>query len=98
MDHSAAQPLEYGRGMSAFDLPGWKVALGTTFSVLLAVLFFVSGSWKLTDPFRWSQALTQFLVPANLALPFTLLLGIGEAFGAVLILVPRFRRWGGWLL
>ena len=98
MDHSAAPSLEYGRGMAAFDLPGWKVALGTTFSVLLALLFFVSGSWKLTDPFRWSQALTQFLVPSNLALPFTLLLGIGEAFGAVLIVVPRFRRWGGWLL
>ncbi len=98
MDHSAAHPLEYGRGMTAFDLPGWKVGLGTVCSVLLAVLFFISGSWKLTDPFRWSQALTQFLVPSNLALPFTLLLGIGEAFGAVLILVPRFRRWGGWLL
>ncbi len=98
MHHSEAPPLEYGRGMTAFDLAGWKVALGTAFSVLLAVLFFVSGSWKLTDPFRWSQALTHFLVPANLALPFTLLLGIGEALGAVLILVPQFRRWGGWLL
>ncbi len=25
-------------------------------------------------------------------------LGIGEMLGAVLILVPRFRRWGAWLL
>lgn len=80
------------------DLPRWKITLTTIFAALLATLFFVSGSWKLTEPLQWSQALTQFLVPAKLALPFTLLLGIGEAFGAVLILVPRFRRWGGWLL
>lgn len=80
------------------DLPRWKITLTTIFASLLALLFFVSGSWKLTDPLQWSQALTQFLVPSKLALPFTLLLGIGEAFGAVLILVPRFRRWGGWLL
>src|SRR5438067_8896583 len=80
------------------DLPRWKITLSTIFAALLATLFFVSGSWKLTEPLQWSQALTQFLVPSKLALPFTLLLGIGEAFGAVLILVPRFRRWGGWLL
>src|SRR5437879_2332561 len=84
--------------ISAPDLPRWKVALATTFAALLAILFFVSGSWKLTEPYQWSQALTQFLVPGKLALPFTLMLGIGEAFGAVLILVPRFRQWGGWLL
>jgi uncharacterized membrane protein YphA (DoxX/SURF4 family) len=80
------------------DLPRWKITLTTIFAALLAILFFVSGSWKLTAPLQWAQALTQFLVPTKLALPFTLLLGIGEAFGAVLILVPRFRRWGGWLL
>ena len=98
MEQSAAQPLGYGQNSAVFNLPGWKVALGAVCSILLAILFFVSGSWKLTEPFQWSQALTQFLVPAALALPFTLLVGIGEAFGAVLILVPRFRRWGAALL
>ncbi len=98
MEQSTAQPLGYGRDSVVINLPGWKVALATVFSVLLAILFFVSGSWKLTEPFQWSQALTQFLVPPALALPFTVLVGIGEAFGAVLILVPRLRRWGGWLL
>ena len=80
------------------DLSGWQLILATVCSVLLAILFFVSGAWKLADPFRWSQALTQFLVPANLALPFSLALGIGEMFGAILILIPRYRRWGGWLI
>ncbi|MGI8741106.1 MAG: MauE/DoxX family redox-associated membrane protein [Bryobacteraceae bacterium] len=98
MEHTPAHPLQYGRDVAAFDLARWKIALGTLFAVFLAILFFVSGSWKLTSPFQWSQALTEFLVPSKLALPFTLLLGIGEAFGAILIVVPRFRRWGGWVL
>jgi len=32
-------------------------------------------------------------VPQNLSLAAALLLGIAETFSAVLILVPRFRRW-----
>jgi hypothetical protein len=36
-------------------------------------------------------------VPQNLSLAAALLLGIVETFSAVLILVPRFRRWGSWL-
>ena len=37
-------------------------------------------------------------VSGALALPGALALGIGEMVGAVLILVPRFRRWGALLL
>ena len=72
--------------------------LATACSVLLAVVFFVSGGWKLADPFQWSQALTQFLVPGSLSLPFTLVLGVAEMFGAILILVPGFRKLGGWMI
>jgi uncharacterized membrane protein YphA (DoxX/SURF4 family) len=98
MEESAAHPFEYARDAAALELPGWKIALATGCAVLLAIIFFVSGSWKLTDPFRWSQALSQFLVPGKFALPFALLLGIGEMFGAILILVPRYRRIGAWLI
>ena len=83
MEESAAHPFEYARDAAALELPGWKIALATVCSVLLAIIFFTSGSWKLTDPFRWSQALTQFLVPGKFALPFAVLLGIGEMFGAI---------------
>jgi uncharacterized membrane protein YphA (DoxX/SURF4 family) len=79
-------------------LPAWKKAIGTVCALLLAILFFVSGAWKLTDPFVWSQALAEFRVPSALTLPGALALGIAEMVGAVLILVPRFRRWGAWLL
>jgi uncharacterized membrane protein YphA (DoxX/SURF4 family) len=79
-------------------LPAWKKAIGGVCAVLLAILFFVSGAWKLTDPFAWSQALAEFRVTSALTLPGTLALGVAEMVGAVLILVPRFRRWGAWLL
>jgi uncharacterized membrane protein YphA (DoxX/SURF4 family) len=98
MSESTANPAELGLNLVSVDLPAWKKAIGGAAALLLAILFFASGAWKLTDPFQWAQALTEFHVPAALSLPFTLALGIGETFGAVLIVVPRFRRWGAWLI
>ncbi len=98
MQESAVHPLGYAANSAGMDLPRWKNNIALVSSMFLALLFFVSGSWKITDPFQWSQALTQFLIPGNLAMPFTILLGMGEVFGAILILVPRYRRWGGWLI
>lgn len=98
MNNSTANPAELGFGTVGLDLPAWKKALSATAAILLAILFFVSGAWKLSDPFQWAQILGEFRVPASLALPFTLALGIGEMLGAVLITVPRFRRWGSCLI
>jgi uncharacterized membrane protein YphA (DoxX/SURF4 family) len=98
MSDSTANPAELRLGGVILDLPAWKKVVSGASALLLAVIFFASGAWKLSDPFQWAQALTEFKVPAALSLPFTLALGIGEALGAVLILVPRFRRWGSWLL
>src|SRR5260370_35319290 len=98
MHQSTADPAELGLNSAGIDFPAWKKAIGGTAAVLLAILFFASGCWKLTDPFQWTQALTEFQVPSQLALPFTLALGIGETFAAALIIVPRFRRWGSWLI
>jgi uncharacterized membrane protein YphA (DoxX/SURF4 family) len=98
MSDTTASPAHLGLDIASFDLPAWKKAIGGVCAVLLAILFFVSGAWKLTDPFVWSQALVEFRLPSALALPGALALGIGETVGAVLILVPRFRRWGALLL
>lgn len=84
--------------MGAMDLARWKAVAGTVAALLLAILFFVSGAWKLSAPFTWSQLMGQFQVPGAIALPFTILLGIAEMLGAMLIIVPRFRRWGSILL
>jgi uncharacterized membrane protein YphA (DoxX/SURF4 family) len=97
-DSSAANPAHLGLNIASFDLPAWKKAIGGVCAVLLAILFFVSGAWKLTDPYWWSQFLVELRMPSALALPGALAVGIGEMVGAVLILVPRFRRWGAWLI
>jgi len=80
-----------------FDRPGWKTALNWVAAVLIALLFLVSGIWKITDLPRWSVMLHQFKVPENLTLASAFLLGVSETLAGVLILVPRFRRWGAWL-
>lgn len=98
MSDTTAGPASLGLNLANVDLPAWKKAIGGVSAVLLAILFFVSGAWKLTDPYVWSQALVEFRLPSALALPGAVALGIAETLGAVLILVPRFRRWGALLV
>ena len=90
-----AHPL--GRA-SSFDLPGWKMGASHAAAAILALLFLVSGLWKLTEPFRWTTMVEQLGVPYLFSMPLTLAVGIAETFSGVMILVPRFRRWGAWLV
>jgi hypothetical protein len=41
--------------------------------------------------------MTQAQFPQAISLPVAILVGIGETVTAVLLLVPRLRRWGAWL-
>ncbi len=66
--------------------------------ILVGVLFIVAGVWKITDPFGAAARLEQALVPAGLSLIGACLLGVGETFSGVLIVVPRLRRWGAFLV
>jgi hypothetical protein len=84
-------------GSGPRELPRWQALLCTLSAVLLALTFLVSGVWKITDPLAAAVRMTQALVPAALSLPAALAFGISETFAAVLLLVPRLRRWGAWL-
>ncbi|HKE26695.1 MAG TPA: MauE/DoxX family redox-associated membrane protein [Bryobacteraceae bacterium] len=84
--------------MQPLELPGWKTKLSWVAAVLLAVLFLVSGIWKITEAQAWAQRITELKVPASLSLVAALGFGIAETVGGVFILVPRFRRWGAVLL
>ncbi len=86
--HDALPPLE---------LPGWKTTLNWIAAVLTFLLFIAAGLWKVTDPIGAAARLAQAKVPENLSLAAALLLGIAETVTAVLVLVPRFRKWGAWL-
>jgi len=78
------------------ELPAWKTFLSTISAWLLGLLFIVAGVWKITDPLAAAVRMTQALVPQPLSLPAALGFGIAETFSGVLLLVPRFRRWGAW--
>ncbi|MBZ5727250.1 MAG: DoxX family protein [Acidobacteriia bacterium] len=83
--------------MRPLELPGWKTALSWVAASLLAVLFLSSGIWKITDTQHWAVRVAQLKVPQSLSLAAALGLGIAETVGGVLVLVPRFRRWGAML-
>jgi uncharacterized membrane protein YphA (DoxX/SURF4 family) len=95
MDDSMAQPQS---GLAAMELPGWKTALSWTAAFILAILFLASGIWKIVDAHGWAVRVAQAKVPQALSLPAAILVGITETMGGVLILVPRFRRWGAFLI
>ena len=94
MDDSVAPPPS---APAVWAPAGWKTAAGHGAAFVIAVIFIASGVWKITDPFSFAARLPQFRVPENLSLLATFFVGVGEAFAGVLILIPRFRRWGAWL-
>jgi uncharacterized membrane protein YphA (DoxX/SURF4 family) len=79
------------------ELEGWKRWTGAISACALAVVFLVAGVWKITDPLTWASLLTQALVPGALSIPGAIGFGIAETVAGVLLIVPRFRRWGAWL-
>lgn len=86
-----AHPYAAARSL---DLPGWKNAASHVAAFIIAILFLSSGIWKIIEPFTWRTMVEQLKAPYALSLPLTLALGIGETFAGVLVLMPRFRRWG----
>src|SRR5580658_249157 len=85
----AASPLN-----PSMLMPPWKLVASNVAPAFVATLFIGAGMYKAVDPFHWSRLLEELLFPPQYSLPFTLLLSVGEMFGGVLILIPRFRRWG----
>jgi uncharacterized membrane protein YphA (DoxX/SURF4 family) len=75
----------------------WRNGLNWSAAILISAVFLLAGLWKITDPIGAAVRLAQAKVPESLSLLTTLMLGTVETFTGVLLLVPRFRRWGAWL-
>jgi uncharacterized membrane protein YphA (DoxX/SURF4 family) len=73
---------------------GWRTVLSWTAAILISAVFLVAGLWKVTDPAGAAVRLAQAKVPESLSLAAAIGLGTAETFTGVLLLVPRFRRWG----
>ncbi len=95
MNDSMAQA---STSLAALEVPSWKRALSWVSAVLLAALFLASGLWKITDLQGTAVRMVQAKLPDALGLPAALFFGIVETVGAVMILLPRLRRWGALLL
>ena len=94
MHHSMAQPQP---ALCSLELPGWKTALSWVSAILLTVLFLISGLWKITDAQEAAVRMAQARVPESVSLVAAIVFGVVETVAAVLVLVPRFRRWGAFL-
>ncbi len=77
--------------------PGWKLRTGTVSAVVLSLLFLASGIWKLTDLDATAERMVQTLVPVVLSMPTAVGVAICETFAGLLLLIPRYRRWGAWI-
>ena len=91
MNDSLAEPRAH---FAPLVMPGWKTALSWVAAVLLAIIFLGAGLFKITDSQTAAVLMHQARVPQNLSLPAAVLFGIAETVSGVLILLPRFRRWG----
>jgi uncharacterized membrane protein YphA (DoxX/SURF4 family) len=73
----------------------WKTVASHAAAIAVAILFLTAGIWKMSQPFTWARMVEDLRVPYQFSLPLTLTLAIVETLAGALILVPRFRRWGG---
>lgn len=76
---------------------GWQTGLNWTAAILISIVFLVAGLWKLTDPIGAAVRLAQAKVPESLSVFTAVGLGTLETFTGVILLIPRFRRWGSWM-
>jgi hypothetical protein len=75
-------------------MPSWKTLVSHLAAAVVAFLFIAAGVYKALDPYKFANLAKNLLVWPGLTLPLALGLAVAETTAGVLILVPRFRRWG----
>src|SRR3982074_2835505 len=78
----------------SIDIPSWKTVVNHAAALVVAFLFLCAGVYKAIDPYKFATLAKNLLVPMDLTLPLAIGLAVAETTAGVLILVPRFRRWG----
>jgi uncharacterized membrane protein YphA (DoxX/SURF4 family) len=64
----------------------------------VAALFLLAGVWKMSDPIEAGARLAQARVPGFLSEFSAVGFGIAETFAGILILIPKYRKLGAWLI
>ena len=86
--------MAHPRFAAGVDLPAWKNGAATVCAFLIVIIFLVSGLWKTVDPYGAGARLAQAKVPGDFSIPGAVVLGTIEVWAAVLLIMPRFRRFG----
>lgn len=73
-------------------------AIAWVSAVAVAALFLLAGVWKMSDPIEAGAKLAQAQVPGFLSEFSAVSFGIAETFAAILILIPKYRKVGAWLI
>lgn len=76
----------------------WKTWASHGAAALMAVVFLASGIYKIVMPLDFAERATQVLIPANLSVAAAVILAITETFSAIMLLIPRYRRFGAVLM
>jgi uncharacterized membrane protein YphA (DoxX/SURF4 family) len=82
----------------SFEIPAWQTIVGHIAAVAVGIIFLATGLAKIFYPFLVQTMFEQLLVPTWGSMPLVIALGIAEALGAVLVFIPRYRRWGAALI
>jgi uncharacterized membrane protein YphA (DoxX/SURF4 family) len=82
----------------SLHLPAWKNIVSHIAAVSVAIIFLATGIAKMAVPYQVQTMFEQLLVPVWASMPLVIVLAIGEALGGLLVLMPRYRRWGAWLI
>ncbi|MBZ2183936.1 MAG: hypothetical protein K7J46_04430 [Bryobacter sp.] len=90
----AAMVVEARAGRQAM----WKTVAVWVSAVAVAALFLLAGVWKMSDPIEAGAKLAQAKVPGALSEFGAVSFGIAETFAAILILIPKYRKVGAWLI
>jgi uncharacterized membrane protein YphA (DoxX/SURF4 family) len=85
-------------GERSLEMPAWKNIVSHIAAVSVAIIFLATGIAKMAVPYQVQTMFEQLLVPVWASMPLVSVLAIGEALGGLLVLIPRYRRWGAWLI
>lgn len=86
--------MEASSGAAPAPQAGWKTWASHVAAVLMAVAFLASGIYKIAMPLDFAERATQVLIPANLSVATAMILAVTETFAAIMLLIPRYRRFG----
>jgi uncharacterized membrane protein YphA (DoxX/SURF4 family) len=86
-----------GAPLATMEMPAWKTLASHLGAVFVAAVFLLAGVYKVVDPYKFAALAKNLLVPYSLTLPLALTLAVLETSAGIMILIPRFRRWGAML-